>query len=470
MHGRRAAALALAAGAWAAIVFAAFRPGLMSIDALVHYGQGLQHAYSNQHPPLVAVLFGLSGWSFGTPAGILALQLGTIGGGFALLSWRGLRDGPRPLPSLLVLAVFLAAPTTWTFAAMLGKDGLMAGALLLACAALRSGRPGATLALALAGTLLRHNAILAAAPLAVGAIWEGRRPSGRLARGAVAAVAVAVLAAAPAAVERATRARDVWPLGQLLAYDLAGIYVRHPEALPASTLARDLSVADLRRLYTPFTGGPLIFPRHPGDPGIPFDGLAARRDELTAEWLRAVRTYPRAWLAHRWDVFRALLGTQRGPAFYPFHATLDPNPWGLRLHPGSLSRALEAVRDGARDGIAFRGWFWIGLSALATAVAARRARRDGVPLWIALSGLAYALAYLAVSVSAEFRYLYWTALSTFATAAAALGTGAAARVEVSPRAARAGAAGAPSAAPPTATARRRSGPAAPRSAERPGDR
>src|SRR5512142_2032385 len=34
-------AIAAAALAWAAVVFAAFHPGVMSIDALVHYGQGL---------------------------------------------------------------------------------------------------------------------------------------------------------------------------------------------------------------------------------------------------------------------------------------------------------------------------------------------------------------------------------------------------------------------------------------------
>jgi hypothetical protein len=431
-------ALALA---WAAAVFAAFHPGLMSIDALVHYGQGLENTYSNQHPPLVGWLFGRSARWLGTPAGILALQLATIGCGLALLAARAARShGPL---ALLILAATLGAPGTFAIAAMLGKDPLLAGALLLAASALRSGRRGAALGLALVATLLRFNAVLAAAPLAVGAVWGEARLGGRRARAALAAAAVVALAGAEPAVERAVRARDVWPVGQLLVYDLAGIYVRHPEALPASTLARDVTAADLARLYTPDTGGPLLFPA-PGTPGVSFHHLVERRETLTAEWLRAIRANPGAYAAHRLAVLRALLGARRGPAFYPYHADLDPNPWGLRLSTGSLAfRALAGARDAARDGIGFRGWFWVGLSVAVTALAATRAGRDAVPLWIAASGLAYALAYAIIAVSAEFRYLYWTALSAPAALLAMLG--------------------APSGAPPIGTAPPRSGSRAPRS-------
>ena len=419
--------------AWGAVVFAAFHPGLMSIDAIVHYSQGLESAYSNQHPPLVTWLFGQSGRWLGTPAGILALQLASIGGGLALLGARAAaRHGAL---AALVTGATLAAPGTYAIAAMLGKDALLAGALLLAAAALRYGRSRAALALSLVATLLRLNAIFAAVPLAAGALWGDLR-RGR-ARAAAIVLAVVVLAGAEPAAERAAGTRDVWPLGQLLVYDLAGIYVRHPEALAASALARDVSAADLARLYTPDTGGLLLFPA-PGAPGVSFHHLAERREALTAEWLRAVRAHPAAYAAHRLEVFRALLGARRGHAFYPFHARLDPNPWGLRLSPETLwFRALVGLRDAAADGVAFRGWFWVALSVAVTALAAARARRDPVPLCIAASGLAYALGYTLISVSAEFRYLYWTALSGPAALLALLGS--------------------PSAAPPTGTGRRRSG-------------
>ena len=415
--------------AWGAVVFAAFHPGLMSIDAIVHYSQGLESAYSNQHPPLVTWLFGQSGRWLGTPAGILALQLASIGGGLALLGAR-------------------AVPGTYAIAAMLGKDALLAGALLLAAAALRAGRRRAALALSLVATLLRLNAIFAAVPLAAGALWGDLRRV--RARAAAIVLAVVVLAGAEPAAERAAGTRDVWPLGQLLVYDLAGIYVRHPEALAASALARDVSAADLARLYTPDTGGLLLFPA-PGAPGVSFHHLAERREALTAEWLRAVRAHPAAYAAHRLEVFRALLGARRGHAFYPFHARLDPNPWGLRLSPETLwFRALVGLRDAAADGVAFRGWFWVALSVAVTALAAARARRDPVPLCIAASGLAYALGYALISVSAEFRYLYWTALSGPAALLALLGS--------------------PSSAPPTGTGRRRSGSRDPGTTAPAGDR
>ncbi len=66
------------------------------------------------------------------------------------------------------------------------------------------------------------------------------------------------------------------------------------------------------------------------------------------------------------------------------------------------------------------------------------------------AGLAYALAYLVISVSAEFRYLYWTALSAPAALLALLGG--------------------PCGAPPTATGLPRSGSRAARSAAPTADR
>lgn len=400
--------------AWAGLLFAAFRPGLMSIDSLVQYGQGLAHAYSNQHPPFGSFLFGLAGALAGTPAPLLAVQLALVGGGFALLAVPAARRHGAAAVALTL--VFLAVPSTWALAVALWKDVLLAGVLLVACAALRAGWTFATLALLLVASLLRHDALFATAPLAVGAAWTSPALRGR-ARGAVALLALVAFAAAPRVADRATRARDVWPVGQLFVYDLAGIYVRHPEAFPASSLARDLRLEDLRQLYTPFTGGPLLFPARPGDPGISFHGLAGRR-ALAGEWVRALLAHPGAYLAHRWAAFRALLGWHGGPAFAPYHDRLEPNRWQLRLAGGPAYVALARFRDAVRDGPVFRGWLWLALAAIAMLAAA--ARRAATPFWIAASGVCYALSHLGTAVSAEFRYLYWTALSPFAAAAAAL--------------------------------------------------
>ena len=389
----------------------------MSVDSVVQYGQGLERAFSNQHPPFGSMVFGVCGRIAGSPAGVLALQLAMIGCGFALLA----RPAARAFgaSTILLTLAFLATPSTWAIAVVLWKDVLLAGALLLACAAFRASCTATTLVLLVVAALLRHDAVFAAAPLAVGAAWTAPALRWRSARLGAATLAIVAMLLAPRAVERAVGARDVWPVGQLFAYDLAGVYVREPEAFARSSLAHGITLDDIRQRYTAFTAGPLLFAQRPGDRVISFHGLAARR-ELAGEWMRVIRAHPRAYLAHRWSVFRALLGAHGGPAFAPYHEVIAPNPWRLEMDRGRLYHALVSVRNAARESFVFRGWFWVALSALGVALGAGRARRDAVPFWIATSGLAYALAHVGISVASEFRYVYWTALAPFASAAAAL--------------------------------------------------
>jgi hypothetical protein len=419
-RARAVPTIAVLTAAWALLLFAGFRPGMMSVDSLVQYEQGLSGFLDNQHPPFGSLLFGLSGRLLGTPAGILAVHLAAIGGGFALLAARAARERPRS--AVLLLAATLALPPVWAVASVIWKDVTLAGALLLACAALAARRPRVTLALLLVAVLLRHNALFAAVPLAAGAALQLAATPRRRALALVAALTV--FAVAPPLSERIARARDIWPAGQLLAYDLVGIYVRHPDELSRSVFAGELGVDDLPRLYNPASGGPLLFP--PGDrpPGIPFRSLAARRSAVTREWVDRVVAHPAAYLAHRRDVFLELLGARGGPVCYPFEDEIDPNPWGLRPPTdGAAYQLLDPLREAARGSFLFRGWPWVALSAIATvlaAAAALRTRGDRTPLWVAASGLGYALPYFAISVSCDFRYLYWTVLSVPAAAAAAL--------------------------------------------------
>lgn len=389
----------------------------MSVDSVVQYGQGLEGRFSNQHPLLGSIVFGWCGRLAGSPAGALALQLGLVGGGFVLLV-RGAARRHGAAAIVLTLA-FLATPSTWALAVVIWKDVLLAGTLLLACAAMRATRTAAALALLVLAAMLRHDAIFAAAPLAICTAWNAPGLQTRAARIATIALVGGAMLLAPRALERAVHARDVWPVGQLYVYDLAGIYVREPQAFAGSALARAMTLEDVRVRYTPFTGGPLMFPQRPGDRVFSFHDLAANRD-LAGEWLRQIRAHPGAYLAHRWSVFRAQLGLGGGPAFAPYHRRIEPNPWQLTMARGPVHDALSALRDSARESPLFRGWFWFALCALAAALGWRRIAGDALPFWIATSGLAYALAHLGVSVAAELRYVYWTVLAPFAAAAAAL--------------------------------------------------
>jgi hypothetical protein len=412
--------LAAAAGVWAAVLFAAFHPGLMSSDTVSQMAMGVSGDYfSNVHPPLMSWALGLVHRVAGSPWPALALQLAAIGGAGAALAAGA--TAPRRHAAAALLAIFLALPTTWAVGVIVWKDVWMAASLLWAIVALRAGRRLASVALVALAACLRHNAILAAIPLAAAAFpWSRAR---RLQSAALAAALVAAIAAAPWLVERALRVRDAWPGGQLLVYDLAAIYLSHPDDLAASTFSGDIEISDLARDYTPVHVVPLLFTDEPPGRRIPWSTIAPRRAIIVREWAREVVRHPRAYLAHRLEQFRFLLGIATEPVCYPFHRQIDPNPWGLHLDDTALHGALRRLADGAGHTILFRGWPWLALAAVAGAVALRRAREHPLAVATAASAVAYASAYLVVGVSCGFRFLYWTMIATFAVGFLLLGPG-----------------------------------------------
>jgi hypothetical protein len=385
----------------------------MSWDSLQQYEQGLSGRYGNWHPPVVSLLNGIAGKLAGSPWPLLAAQLLAIGMSIALL----VRGAPanRAAIALVVFCGFLVAPPVWSIGVTLWKDVLVGAALLGAVAALDAGRPTLALGLTVLGTLCRHNAIVAALPLALPAVNQiVRDRRGRVVAGIA---AIGFLALAPKLAERALHARDEWTLGALLVFDEIAVYSAHPDMLARSPLGQDFAVKDLHYVYFPASCQP-IFSGGPEAPRITGASLPPRRTQIRAEWLRVVRAEPLAYARHRLLHFRSLLGADGNPVCYPFHVGIDPgNRWGFKLREdGAVYRGLRAVQDRLSNTFLFRGWFWmLALTVLAVVGCRRGAARLAV--WTATSGWLYGAAYLVVGVVCDFRYLYWSVLATFAAAA-----------------------------------------------------
>ncbi|WP_404369522.1 hypothetical protein ACIHQR_06815 [Corallococcus coralloides] len=401
---------------WVGVLFAAFHPGLMSVDTLDQYEQGLRGTFNDVHPPLGSWLLGLSGRWVGSPSLVLLGQLLLLAGSMALLVRSP--DGRTGRKGLFVLGAFLLVPTVWALAVTLWKDVMSAAVLLGAVAALRYRRPLWALVLLVAGTALRHNALVAALPLAVPVMAQVARPTWRWpARALVLAGLVAGLALTPSLINRALGASRAWAAGQLFVFDLAGIYAAHPELFPASSLAQDLSAAELARGYSPFHVGFLLAGAPDARP-IHLESLPGRRDVLVREWARVVHAWPAAYAHHRWETFRRLIGAFDGPVFFPFQGRIDPNPWGFRLpEQGGLHRCFRGAADLVRDSLLFRGWAWLGALTVLALLSLRDVRRRPLAFFTALSGLGYGLSYLVISIGCDFRFLYWSVIATFAALA-----------------------------------------------------
>jgi hypothetical protein len=230
--------------------------------------------------------------------------------------------------------------------------------------------------------------------------------------------AMAVLSVVPPVVECVSRAEDTCMLCMPALLDLSAVYIDSPELFPESVFASDVSVEDLKVTYHPST---MIFILYGGEPvrHVKPEFVVSHRKEILSEWLSVIPRRPRplAYLKSRFAFFAHLLGL-KGDVFYAFHVGIDANAWGLTVtHADSaLHRALRATQEAARNSLAFRGWFWLGISTALCGVVLWR-RPGSLALHTALSGFLFTFTLLLLAPSADFRYLFWTVVSCFATAA-----------------------------------------------------
>jgi hypothetical protein len=403
--------------AWVAVNFYAFMPGLMSPDSLSQYGQGLSGAYSNAHPPLMSFVLGLCARTFASPWPLLLLDLLMLAGGMALLAKDARPE--RFVWALLLVIVYLVLPPTWSLGVVLWKDSTLAGVLLLSVAALATRQFVVGGLLMIVAMLLRHNSIIAVAPMLFFVTGHVAKLSGsKLKRLGATLAAMVVMSTVPPAVERLSRAEDTCMLCMPAVLDLSAIYVERPDELQQSVFVNDVGVEDLKRTYTPST---MIFILHGQEPGVRHIApgfVETHRREILREWARVIPRHPLIYVKSRLLFFKYLLGIGTAETFYAFHIGIDGNAWGLKLeHPDSGAHLwLRAQQDAARHALPFRGWFWFGLSTALTIVLFIR-RRESLAFATAFSGFLFTFTLLLIAPSADFRYLFWTIVSCFATGA-----------------------------------------------------
>ncbi|GEN10057.1 hypothetical protein SAMN05443572_10738 [Myxococcus fulvus] len=408
---------------WGVLLFVAFQPGLLSSDSLDMLAQGRLGRYSDWHSPFFSFLLGKCFALTGSTWPILAIQLLGLALGPVLLLGRV--AGRRGLGALALLVVYCLLPSTWAVGVTLWKDVFNAVALLGAVVLLTRGRPGWAFACLVAATLTRHNAIVASVPLVPMVVARVPALMKERARPFIASgILLGILACAPGFVERAMGAQKSWIGGTLLVFDVLGVYAREPSAMERSPLVERWrwTPEQLGGLYDPRSITPLLW----GDPArgsISMTQVLEARDSLTREWLRVVRTHPGAYLRHRLSAYAASLGVgDSSDSYYrdigSYHRAIEANDLGLKLRTHTaVHRALAAMREGF-PWVVGRGAPWLALTLVLAGVGWRRRARDGGLMFcVAASGACYALAYLPVSVSAEYRFYYWTAISAFAASA-----------------------------------------------------
>jgi len=317
--------------------------------------------------------------------------------------------------------------------AVIWKDPLMAGFLMLGTGALLSARRGVRVAglLAMFGAnAVRYNALGATFPLVV-LLFEWRPGLPWLKRYAIATAAwlAVTFAAFRANAELADHELHTWTV--LAVYDIAGTLAFADGELPDAELEAELAGTDLlvhrdihaqiRKLYNPADCLPTI-----NDPqalwGLPINGYIpapeAQRDGIARAWKETIARRPLAYTKHRLSVMKEVVGLGRSDASgaiakrdyqWPDYV----NQLGMGTGWSKLQRKLTRFyRLLVRATPLFSAWMYLAIT-LALLPLARR-QRDVLALL--LSGLGLEATLLVFAASSDYRYSHWLVTCTVAAA------------------------------------------------------
>lgn len=425
--GGRLAVIALLAGGYAATLWA-FYPGYLTTDATFVYGFMQDWRFGDWQSPLMSIIWRVIEPVAPGPGSMFLLTASLYWLGFGVLALALMR---RSIGIALALPLVALTPPAVIMLAMIWRDILFAVVWLFASAVVyaASERPAAlrlpvqALALVLigGGVLLRPNAAIAAAPLAIYALWPTRIAWKRTAITAVPAVlaGVALVQVVYYGVIEVTREH---PEQSLMVFDLGGITRftgenQFPVTWSASqTALLTTSCYDPRYWDSYWTIAPCDFVmKRLEDPADPIFGTP----RLTQAWLRAVAAHPLAYLHHRLTFFRQFL--------FGENTTLELDNLGAPaktpLARNTVFRWLVALHDALKPTTPlFRTGPWLILAAIIVLFVWRKRETPtgAFAVGICASGVAYVMTFLLVGVAADFRYGYWCVLASLGGGAAAL--------------------------------------------------
>ena len=430
------------AGMLAVLILWAVYPGFMSYDSLHALREARGAVQGGPYPPFVSYVWRALDAVFPGPAPMLLLQnlvlLASLAAFFVLA-------GVGRTIALVGLTLAAAAPPLLGPMLVVWKDVALsacfaAGAALLFLQESRpSARPAplllAAVALVFCGMAYRMNAAPGALPLLVWAASLARPRGGsvRLVPALIAGVALTAGLSALVFMINTYRLPDFSRLGvntsvpAVQVYDLIGVTALSGRAaftapgVDEATLVRQATQSfDPRHLnITMAADRSGIFLRYldKTPPG-----------EIAATWWTAVTSRPGAYLAHRWAVFRELVGLAPREVFYPTHGTVDANEFGYEHRPGRASdrvlRYIERACGPPSSGsLSCRTWAYhlAGLAAtLACVLLASRTHRVAA-IAVYASGLAYLLPQFVVTPAADLRYTQWSVVASLLACVIAAG-------------------------------------------------
>lgn len=407
---------------WLAFCVYAY-PGYMSTDSVDQLLQARGAPLHDWYPPVMAILWRATDHVVAGPFPMLVIQSVAFLLGLDAI----LRRIIAPRTAAITASAILVFPAVITQMAVIWKDSQMAGFLIAGAACLLSSERRwrlAGLGLLVLATAQRYNAPAATLPLVLGLPGWRDEPLRwrRHVRALAAWIAITVLAFAA---NRALTERETHPWHNSLALlDIAGMVAHAPVEVGDAEL-RDLLAGvpgvpresirqRVRAVYRPDVWWPLA---HGDDRVFDPPDTEAARDAVAHAWRRLLSAYPGAYVAHRWSVWKWVVGLRHsrsaGAVWDGF--TANDAQIGMISHQAShapLQARWIAALHGLEPTMVFHGWVYLAVALVLLPLC----RGNRIAFALLASGIAYELSLLLVAPSADYRYSHWMIICALAAA------------------------------------------------------
>jgi hypothetical protein len=389
-------------------------PGYIGWDTEAHLLQARAGIYTDAHPPVLPALWRICELFVHGPLLMMLIQGVSLLIGLDRL-FRHLL--PERIAAVCTACVFVFPPVAGVTAIVI-KDAMMAGFLVLGVAALAARRPWPALAwLVIAGTM-RWNALTVTLPLLV-ALWPlGATRVRRVAQAAGAWLAITAMSFAinaslvdvPGHIWYWTHAyEDIAGTIRWLDVDeqqahalVDGVPLHGDGSNLVERIHDSYDPADYRQLT--FGSG------HVFDKPTEDDERAA----ITAAWKRVVLDHPAAYLRYRWDNFRNLLRIDKQHEFAHvyvwFTVIAVPQSKDRLIHDAFASR-VQGVMQTCAVWLSNTPVYWPWIYFLIAIAGLVAWRRETAIAALLASGLMYECALFVLNPTGDFRYSQWMVLT-----------------------------------------------------------
>jgi hypothetical protein len=407
-------------------------PGFMSADSLGNLINGRTGVFYDINSPIVSYLWGLLDRIVPGPSLMFILQNLVFWTACAIF-WQAASRKSFKLGLALVL--FGLAPHILSQLMVVWKDIAMGVALFLSVALVYSANNSRSKIVLLISVLplffgcaARLNALTAVLPIA---IWSGfvacrlfEIDKVKIAGAITGVVYFALLSfGAYFVTYHLTEGRTTYPFQQNYLYDLAAISAERGEAIFPEYIYKyeNFSPDLIKPRYNTRTVNDLIYRDipNPGDLApLKITEDAQEVEALKAKWLETVPPNFGTYLLHRTKIFANLVGLNRSVAVPHLYEGYLYNPpeyrgsenFGYKI----LTKYFGAFRRPFPQTFFFRAVVWLLLCGYFLYRAFRK-RLEGdweIVFVLSISCVLFTFAYFPTTPSTEFRYLFWSAISS----------------------------------------------------------